>query len=513
MIDTDISSRIPSLQENLPASCTMVIFGASGDLTKRKLVPSLFNLFRKGQLPEGFVMLGFSRSTQDHYEFRDSMHEALQEFGHKEYYSEATWERFSQKLFYISADFNDEKSYDELIAKLKEIEDGRGKDRNRLFYFAVPPSAYPIITEHLGRKGLNQPADDQSWTRIIIEKPFGHDLESARELNEQIGACFTEQQTYRIDHYLGKETVQNLLVLRFGNGIFEPIWNRNYIDHVQITAAETVGIEGRAGYYEQAGALRDMIQSHLLQVLAHIAMEPPVSFEADSVRNEVVQVFQSIQPMTPALVEQSTVRGQYTEGVVEGKKVVGYKQEPNIDPNSKTETFAAVRLFIDNWRWAGVPFYVRSAKRMPKRVTEVRLVFRHIPHVIFRMMGKEVLDSNVLVIRIQPDEGISLKFTAKQPGSGMHIRPVSMNFFYKESFNAEIGEAYERLILDCMLGDPTLYARRDAVEESWAIITPILNAWQEQGIDSLPTYPAGSWGPDESDQLLQKDAREWKNPG
>jgi len=502
-----------SIQDSAPSPCTMVIFGASGDLTKRKLIPSLFNLFRKGQLPEHFTVLGFSRSIEDKSSYREAMHRGLQQFGHKEFYSEGIWQRFSQKLCYISADFNDPSCYDQLENELKKIEQERGTEGNRLFYLAVPPSAYCTITDRLGEQGLNKPVSESSWTRIIVEKPFGRDLESAKSLNREIGKYFTGSQIYRIDHYLGKETVQNLMVLRFANTILEPIWNRNYIDNVQITAAETVGIEGRAGYYEQAGALRDMIQSHLLQVLAHIAMEPPVSFEADSVRNEVVQVFQSIQPMNPDLVASSTVRAQYEQGVVDGQKVIGYKQEPNVKPDSTTETFAALRLFIDNWRWAGVPFYLRTGKRLPKRVTEVRLVFRHIPHVIFRMMGREDLQSNILVIRIQPNEGISLKFSAKLPGSGTQIRPVSMDFFYKDAFLMELSEAYERLLIDCMLGDPTLFARCDAVEESWAIITPILEAWKNQEVKELPTYPAGSWGPDEATKLIEHDLREWKNPG
>ncbi|MEE9186786.1 MAG: glucose-6-phosphate dehydrogenase [Bacteroidota bacterium] len=495
--------------ERIPDPCIVVIFGASGDLAKRKLIPSLYNLARERMLPAGFSVLGVARSEGSDSNFRDAMKKAVREFGGGAQL-DAVWESFAKGLFYLSGKSQDDSTYRNLQQKLTSIERERGTCGNRLWYLATPPDAFGPIVKKLGSNGLSRPEQDSCWVRIILEKPFGRDLESARQLNEEVAQVFEEHQIYRIDHYLGKETVQNLLVFRFANGIFEPIWNRNYVDHIQITSAETIGIENRASYYEQAGALRDMIQNHMLQLLALTAMEPPATFEADAVRDEKVKVFQAIRPMNPQDVKSSTVRAQYGHGVVSGKSVPGYRKENRVDPNSITETFVLLKLIVENWRWAGVPFYIRTGKRLPKRVTEIAIVFKRTPHLIFRQEGSTRAESNVLAIRIQPDEGISLKFGAKLPGAGIRFQPVTMDFRYGTSFGGRLSEAYQRLLLDCMLGDATLYARRDGVEACWSLVTPILRAWESMGLKKIPQYEAGIWGPQESDAFIEGDGRTWR---
>ncbi len=486
--------------------CAIVIFGASGDLTKRKLIPALFSLCRQNLLGAGCAIIGAARSQMTNEEFRKSMWEAIQEFS-AEKPDEMDWQSFASMLFYNQTDVKDPASFERLKELLEQMDRDRATSGNRLFYLATPPSSYGEMVQALGIIGLNRPTEGASWVRIIIEKPFGRDAQSARELNRQIHEVFSEDQVYRIDHYLGKETVQNIAVLRFANAVFEPLWNRNYIDHVQITAAETVGVENRGGYYEQAGALRDMIQNHMLQLLSLITMEPPVAIDALSVRDEKVKVIRAMRSLNVQDVKEIAVRGQYDRGIINGKEVPAYRKEEGVDPNSKTETFAAVVFHVQNWRWADVPFYVRSGKRLPKRVTEVAIQFKHVPHHLFT---ESSLEPNWLIIRIQPDEGIAIKFGAKLPGQMIQIRPVSMDFQYGTSFGKKSPEAYERLLLDAMIGDATLYARADMVELSWDLVMPILNAWEKD--DSIPLYPSGTWGPEEAEQLIEKDGRKWRRP-
>lgn len=488
----------------------IVIFGASGNLARRKLMPALFKLYTNGFIPEGSKIIGLSRAYKDHHNFRDEMKKAISEFGSEDQKGNLDWDEFSKMLYYISADFENDTSYGNLKDEIIELESSGETCGNRLFYLATPPQFFNVIIDNLGKHGLNHPINDGCWTRIIVEKPFGHNLESAQKLDKKIGKVFRENQIYRIDHYLGKETVQNLLVFRFGNSIFEPIWNRNYIDHVQITAAETIGLEDRADYYDKAGALRDMVPNHLFQLLAMIAMEPPVTFEPDIVRDEKVQVFHAIQPLTPEEAKIFAVRGQYSAGVIDGRKVIGYSEENGVAVGSSTETYAALKLFIQNWRWAGVPFYIRTGKRMPKFVTDITLFFKKTPHMIFRMMAQDVQDSNVLSIQIQPDESIMLSFNAKVPGAGMKIKPVAMDFDYYSAFGTKPSNAYERLIRDCLSGDQTLYSRRDGVEASWAIIDNVMEYWEKEKKETVPKYASGTWGPKEADMLLEKDGRRWK---
>jgi glucose-6-phosphate 1-dehydrogenase len=487
--------------------CAIVIFGATGDLTKRKLIPALYSLHRQNLLGAGCAIIGAARSPMTHEEFRKTMREAMQEFA-DEKPDDVDWQAFASMLFYNQTDIKDPASYQRLKELLAQMDRERGTSGNRLFYLATPPSSYSQVIQVLGQFELHRSQESGSWVRIIVEKPFGHDAQSARELNRQIHQVFDENQVYRIDHYLGKETVQNINVLRFGNGIFEPLWNRNYIDHVQITAAESIGVENRAGYYEGAGALRDMIQNHMLQLLALIAMEPPVAMEAVSVRDEKVKVIRSMRSLNETDIKQISVHGQYGKGIISGKEVPAYREEEGVNQNSKTETFAAVVFHVDNWRWADVPFYVRSGKRLPKRVTEVAIQFKRVPDLLF---GHDIqLDPNWLIIRIQPDEGISIKFEAKVPGQMIQIRPVSMDFQYGTSFGKKSPEAYERLLLDAMIGDPTLYARADMVELSWDLVMPILHGWEKD--PNISNYPAGTWGPEEADQLIEKDGRKWRRP-
>jgi glucose-6-phosphate 1-dehydrogenase len=507
-VTVTIPDWVSKRAERLPDPCAMVIFGASGDLTRRKLMPALYRLAEERLVPDAFSVVGFARTEMTNEQFRDTMREAVQEFaGHVD---SEVWDKFAQRLFYISAHPSNPEDFTRLNQLLGRIDRDRGTDGNRIFYLAVPPSSVTGIVEHLHESGMAKPS--QGWTRIIIEKPFGTDLDSARALNEELSRVFNEEQIYRIDHYLGKETVQNLIVFRFANGIFEPIWNRRYVAHVQITAAETVGVENRAGYYEEAGALRDMVQNHMLQLMSLVAMEPPVAWAGDSVREEKTKVLRAIRPIPLDRLDEYVVRAQYGPGIVNGAKVSGYRSEPGVSPNSRTETYVAMKLFIENWRWAGIPFYIRTGKCLARRATEVAIQFRQPPLLLFEGPSAAQIQPNLLVVRIQPDEGISLIFAAKRPGPSMYITDVDMDFKYSSAFGTQTPDAYQRLLLDCMLGDATLFARRDAVEISWALVTPILRAWEQDRVLPIPTYESGSWGPPEADRLIASECCGWREP-
>jgi glucose-6-phosphate 1-dehydrogenase len=506
-------SQINPLREGLstravPQPCGVVIFGATGDLTHRKLVPALYNLAADGELPPAVTVVGFARREKTDEGFRKELEESTRKFSRQPVRDEI-WKTFGQSIFYHQSEFEDEAGYKQLAERLDQFDKDRGTRGNRLFYFAAAPDQFEPILINLKKAGLNE-AREGSWARVIVEKPFGKDLASARELNRVVRNSFSEEQTYRIDHFLGKETAQNILVLRFANAIFSPLWNAHYIDHVQITAAETLGVEGRAGYYEGAGALRDMVQNHLLQLLCLIAMEPPTDLSADAIRDEKVKVVRSLRRYNENEVAELVVRAQYGEGAIDGKPVVAYRAEQNVDPKSMTETFVALRLNIDNWRWADVPIYMRVGKRLPKSATEISIHFKKAPAVLF---NKEFTsrDQNVLVIRIQPDEGISLRMQAKLPGTSFRIEPVKMDFHYGTSFGKASPEAYERLLLDAMSGDATLFARRDEVEEAWAFVDAIEEAWAaKKNPPQLHFYPAGSWGPEAADDLLAREGHAWR---
>ncbi len=492
-----------------PEPCVMLIFGGSGDLTRRKLVPALYNLARQRSVPAGFTILGLSRSPMSDQQYRDRLREWVDKSSETPPSDQATWEPFAQSIHYLSADFRAPETYEKIKSLLACYDHDRGTSGNRIFYLSTAPSEYVDIIRNLGAAGLAREGEN-GWARIIIEKPFGRDLESARALNAEVSAVFHEDQVYRIDHYLGKETVQNLLVFRFGNGIFEPIWNRQYVDHVQITAAESIGVGTRGSYYEEAGALRDMIQNHIMQLLTLVAMEPPPDFEPNSVRDEKAKVLRSIRPFAGEEVDRVSVRGQYGPGFIGGKSVPGYLQEKGVAAGSNTETFAAIRFSIDNWRWAGVPFYVRTGKNLAKHATEIAILFRWTPHLIFRKDTGDRVEPNVLALRIQPDEGITLKFVAKLPGQSMSLRPVNMDFRYGSTFGAHLASAYERLLLDCMLGDPTLFDRADSVQTAWTLVQPFLDAWGSKKEKAIPAYASGSWGPAEADELLAQENRRWR---
>ncbi len=492
--------------------CVMVIFGATGDLTHRKLLPALYRLAVEYPLPTGFSIVGVARRPYTTEEFRQQAHDAIAQYGGEPLNPQA-WESFADGLFYHQMNFDNPDGYQQLSSLLSTIDHDRGTGGNRVFYLSTPPSQYIEIIQHLGAAGLSR--SRKGWAHIIIEKPFGHDLASARELNRQVAKVFREDQVYRIDHYLGKETVQNILVFRLANGIFEPIWNRQYIDHVQITVAENIGIEGRAGYYEESGAIRDMIQNHVLQLLTLVAMEPPITFEANAVRDEKVKVLHALQPMVGRDVVVNTIRAQYGHGWVGGKEVKGYAEESGVSPVSMTETYVAIKTYVDNWRWAGVPFYLRTGKHLPKRVSEVAIQFKQPPLVLFKQSEAHgQVEPNVLVLRIQPDEGISLKFAAKVPGPevDMQIRSVYMDFFYGSSFSRAQPEAYERLLLDCMIGDQSLFTRRDEVEAAWTFIQGILDEWRNEPHETILTYESGSWGPQFADEFIWRDGRRWRRP-
>ena len=497
--------------ERTAEPCIVVIFGASGDLAKRKLLPALYRLVQERLLPAEFAIVGLARTEMSSDEFRVRMKEAVEEFSEAKRVDEDAWNSFAQGLHYLTADINNPEDYDKLAQILAQVDTGRGTQGNRLFYLSVAPKFYAAAVKQLGEHELAKPKD-KSWVRVIVEKPFGTDLESARELNRELLQHLDEQQIYRIDHYLGKETVQNLLVFRFANGIFEPLWNRQYIDHVQLTNAETVGVEGRGGYYETAGVVRDMIQNHVFQVLSLVAMEPPVSLASEAVRDEKIKVMEAARAFTPARVRAECMRGQYGAGSIAGQAVSGYRQEMDVAPDSTTETFAMLTMYFDNWRWAGVPFYLRSGKRLPKRVTEIAIQFKAAPLPLFGE-AMEQMTPNQLIIRIQPDEGITLRFAAKVPGQVTNIRDVNMDFRYGASFGVQLAEAYERLLLDCILGDSTLYARKDMTERGWEIVMPILNEWAATKEKvNFPNYEAGTWGPKESHDLIERDGRRWRRP-
>jgi glucose-6-phosphate 1-dehydrogenase len=494
-------------------SCVMVIFGASGDLTKRKLVPALWSLFQSRVLPEPFAVIGVSRTEKSNEAFRAAMREAVTDFARVQPPSARVWDRFAQALFYYTGDPADPGLYGGLGDYLRRIEHERGTGGNRLFYLSTPPSLYAPIVTRLGDAGFNRPETPDSWARLVIEKPFGRDLTSSQALNQVVAGVFTEAQVYRIDHYLGKETVQNILVFRFANGIFEPLWNRNHVDHVQITVSETLGVESRGAYYEESGALRDMIQNHILQLLCLVAMEPPVTFDAYPVRDEKTKVMRALRPIAPADVDSVAVRGQYGQGFVGGQRVPSYREEKGVSAESITETYAALKLGVDNWRWAGVPFYLRTGKRLAKRASEITVQFRRTPHLVFRRNPEAIAEAaNRLVLRIQPDEGISLQFGAKLPGPEPHIKAVEMDFDYHRAFGGEPPEAYERLLLDAMKGDPTLYARGDWVDMAWELLEPVLQAWGNGDPRKFPNYEAGTWGPAEADTLIERDGRAWRKP-
>lgn len=492
-----------------PPPCALVIFGASGDLTKRKLVPALYHLAQHKLLPEHFAVVGTARTAMTDDDFRQKMHDAIIEFSDDKTIDEALWRNFAAGLYYFPGEFDSAETYKQLQATLARADAERGTSGNRIFYLSTAPSVFGLIAKQLGAAGMAHPAEADRWARIIVEKPFGHDLESARALNRELAEVFNEDQVYRIDHYLGKETVQNLLTFRFANSIFEPLWNRNYIDHVQITNAETVGVEGRGGYYEEAGVVRDMLQNHIFQILALIAMEPPASLSANAVRDEKIKAMQAVRAIPLDGVKDFAVRGQYGAGSINGLPVIGYRQEPDVNPESSTETFAAVKLLFDNWRWADVPFYIRSGKRLPKRVTEIAIQFKNTPRQLFTQTDAPI-DPDVLVVRVQPNEGITLRIGAKLPGQTTRIRSVNMDFRYGESFNTPSPEAYERLLHDCMIGDPTLYARRDMTERGWEIVTPILEAWKKPATTNFPDYEAGTWGPQCAFDLIEHDGRRWR---
>lgn len=491
-----------------PAPCTVIIFGASGDLARRKLIPALFDLASNSPQPRRMAIVGFGRSKMSDDAFRAAMVDAARKYSETVAIDEEKLRLFAQSFAYVTGDYASPEAFERLTKRVEELDSESHLDGNRLFYLATPPEVYPVVVEQLGRSHLQQNPNGKSWTRLIVEKPFGRDLTSARKLNKTVLDVFDESQVYRIDHYLGKDTVQNVLVFRFGNGIFEPLWNRNFIDHVQITAAEEIGIETRASFYETAGALRDMIQSHVLQVASLVAIEPPSAFDATAVRNEKIKVLQAIRPYTPELIARDVVRGQYGSGGVAGVYLPGYREEPGASKESVTETYVAARVEIDNWRWAGVPFYIRAGKRMTRRVTEIAIQFRRAPHMMFR--GQE-MGSNTLVLNIQPAEGISIAFHAKSPGQEMHLAPVAMDFSYQKAFGGGGRGAYATLINDCMNGDATLFDRSDGVEAAWALVDPILQSWQAERPE-FPNYPAGSWGPREADTLLERDGRHWRKP-
>ena len=493
----------------LAPPCVLVIFGAAGDLTKRLLLPTVVNLVEHGLVGRRLVIVGVTRQPWGHDDFREQMAAAVRTYNVGTF-DAAVVESLLPRLYHVCGDINDPATYTGLRTLLAEVDAEWETEGNYIYYLAVPPGLFEVIVDRLGQAELAKAAPGAAgWRRVIVEKPFGHDLDSAQALVTRMSQVFDEEQIYRIDHYLGKETVQNILVFRLGNGIFEPVWNRRYIDNVQITVSESLGVEGRGGYYETAGALRDMLQNHLFQLLTLIAMEPPAAFDPASVRNEKVKVLKAVRPMTPEQVLQQTVRGQYGAGTIDGAVVPGYQQEPGVASNSWTETYAALELSIDNWRWAGVPFYLRSGKRLTKRDTQIVITFRRAPLRLFADTAVHDLESNVLVIHVQPDEKITLRIQAKRPGTTVTVVPVQMEFQYETLGEASPSTGYETLLYDCMNGDSTLYNRADMVEASWSVVTPILDVWEALPPRDFPNYTAGSWGPAAADTLLQRSNRAW----
>ncbi|MEW6581568.1 MAG: glucose-6-phosphate dehydrogenase [Actinomycetota bacterium] len=493
-----------------PDPAAIVIFGASGDLTRRKLMPALFNLAQQQLLPPETAIIGAARTEMSSDDFRRAMRDGVTRHGRARPVDTHVWEGFARRLHYLPLAFDDRRAFTRLADLLAELDGTRGTRGNRLYYLATAPGFFPVIARHLGLAGLAGEDDGGgTFARLIVEKPFGSALDSARRLNAELGSVFRESQVYRIDHYLGKETVQNLLVLRFGNAIFEPIWNRRYVDHVQITVAEDLGVERRGGYYDQSGALRDIVQNHMMQLLSIIAMEPPARFDSRDVRDEKVKVLRAVPPFEPGVVRSAAVRGQYAPGWVAGEPVPGYREEEGVPPDSMTETFVAMKVTVDNWRWADTPFYLRTGKRLPRRATEIAVRFKPAPHLPFAAADVASVEPNLLVLRIQPDEGASLRFTAKTPGPRIDLRPVAMDFEYGTSFLRASPDAYERLLLDCLLGDATLFARWDEVERAWEIFDPLIAGWADEPAE-FPNYEAGTWGPGEAGALMARDGREWR---
>jgi glucose-6-phosphate 1-dehydrogenase len=495
-------------------ACALVIFGASGDLTRRKLMPAVYNLGLSRSLPSGFAIVGVARREKSDDQFRAEMKEGVSQFSRRKPIDNAVWEDFERGVSYVRGPFSEAQTYADLKKHLEQLDKERGTRGNRLYYLAVPPSEFETIVQNLKTSGLVADASQERgggpWTRVIIEKPFGHDLESSIVLNDVIAHAFAESQVFRIDHYLGKETVQNLLVFRFANSLFEPLWSREHIDHVQITVAEEIGVEGRGKFYEETGVTKDIVENHLMQLLCLTAMEPPISLSADAVRDEKVKVLKSLRRMERTMVREGVVRGQYARGFVKGDEAKAYREEPDVAKDSKIDTYVAMKLQVDNWRWGGVPFYVRAGKRLARRVTEIAIQFKKVPHSLFNAPDGGI-SQNVLAVRVQPDEGISLRFTTKEPGNATILRDVAMDFRYGAAFGSNTPEAYERLLLDAMRGDATLFTRRDEVEEQWAFMDPVMDAWAEQAV-APPLYASGSWGPEQADDLLARDGRRWRRP-
>lgn len=495
--------------------CSIIIFGATGDLTHRKLIPALFSLETQGLLPEKMKIVGFARRDFSDHSFREELQSSLQEFAPdlwKE--SQDAWHKFARRVVFHRSDFDNSQGFTWLKERLDKFDQSEGTQGNRLYYLATPPSTYTTVIQQLGKAGLVKSGDEKDsagFTRIIVEKPFGSDLDSARALNAELRQVFDEDQIYRIDHYLGKETVQNIFVFRFANLLFEPLWNGKYVDNVQVTVAETVGVEQRAGYFDHAGELRDMVQSHALQMLALIAMEPPNTLSASDIRDEKAKVLRAIKPILDDSCDKCVVRGQYGAGKMGDKDVPAYRDEPNVPKDSVTDSFVALKLEIQNWRWAGVPFFVRAGKRMPERVTEVNITFKDVPQVLLANETSDDAEPNVITIRVQPNEGISMRLGAKPPGQKTVVRPVDMHFTYGTSFGQRIHDAYERLIMDALIGDASLFTRDDEVEAEWGLITPILDHWAKSKVPDLPNYPAGSWGPEEADKMVTDSGRKWWN--
>jgi len=494
--------------ERVPDPHVMVLFGATGDLSHRKVFPALAQLWRTNLLPQDWQLVAVGRRPYDDETFRAEIGKSLQQHSRVKLEAEVG-AQFLSRISYHQGDFADDAAFDRLAERLDAMDAEFGTQGHRLFYLATQSSAFPLIVAQLGRCGLDHEVHGGGWRRIVIEKPFGRDLDSAKKLNREVGRVFRESQVYRIDHYLGKETVRNLMVFRFGNGIFEPLWNRRYVDHVQITMAESIGVEERGSFYEETGATRDVVQNHLLQLLTLVAMEPPATFEADALRDEKLKVLRAIQAPTPAEVAKNVVRGQYAPGWVAAEAVKGYRQEAEVDPESETETFLAAKFQVDDWRWSDVPFYLRTGKRLPKRATEIAIQFKQVPHRLFQDAAVDP-EPNLLAIRIQPDEGILLRFGSKVPGLGLDIRTVTMDFTYGSAFSVDSPDAYETLILDAMLGDASLFTRADEVEAAWAIVTPIVQTWVDGPAPEMPNYAAGTWGPDAADALIERDGRRWR---
>jgi glucose-6-phosphate 1-dehydrogenase len=495
--------------ERVPDPNIVVLFGATGDLAHRKVVPALYHLWVSDLLPEKFALVCFGRRDATDTTMRTDLRASLEKHARVKPIDEARWSEFAARISYVKGAFDDPESYATLSQHLDAIDASVGTGGNRLFYLATPASSFPEIVRGLGAAGLDHETGEGGWRRVVIEKPFGRDLESAVKLNREVGKVFRESQVYRIDHYLGKETVRNILIFRFGNLIFEPIWHRRYIDHIQITVAESIGVEGRGAFYEETGALRDILQNHLLQLLTLVAMEPPATLDAEALRDEKVKVLRAVRLLSTDTVDEHVVRGQYGPGWIGATEVAGYRSEPEVDAASETETFVAARFEIDDWRWAGVPFYLRAGKRLPKRATEIAIQFKDVPQRLFSPTG-DTPEPNMLVIRIQPDEGILLRFAAKVPGLGTDVRPVNMDFAYGSAFSVESPDAYETLILDALLGDASLFTRADEVEAAWRIVDPIMDSWLAGAEPALPNYAAGTWGPDGADALLTREGRRWR---